>query len=93
MSGGRGPRWPGDPSRGDTTFGPLVGLPDEVFFFVKDRQRRRDAEAHRLAGLAGGARSSGVTAPGPAWDARIARRIRRLEAHARRRLGSSDVHE
>ena len=93
MSGGRGPRWPGDPSRGDTTFGPLVGLPDEVFFFVKDRQRRRDAEAHRLAELAGGAPSSGVPARGRAWDAHIARRIRRLGVHARQRLGSSDVPE
>lgn len=78
-------RWPGDPSGGDATFGPLVGLPDAVYFFVKDRQRRRDAEAHRLAQAARRLRLN----RGWAGSIALAGGMHRLATLVRHRLESS----
>lgn len=80
-------RWPGDPSGGDATFGPLVGLPDEVYFFVKDRQRRRDADANRLAEATSRIRPDGIRA----GYIGLAGRMRRLGARLRLRIESSNV--
>jgi hypothetical protein len=43
-------RLPGEPRAGDRDYGPLGGLPDDVHFFIKERQRDEDALARSLGG-------------------------------------------
>jgi hypothetical protein len=43
-------RLPGDPRSGDEDFGALGGFVDDVFFWIRNRERGRELEADRLAG-------------------------------------------
>lgn len=61
----RGPsRLPGDPRPGDRDFGPLGGLVDDAFFWIRNRERAGELEDDRLGRLGRGAdRRPGTQAP------------------------------
>ena len=51
----RGPgRLPGDPGSGDRDFGAAGGFVDDVFFWIRDRERSAELEDDRLGRLGHG---------------------------------------
>jgi len=52
---GRGPgRLPGDPRSGDRDFGAAGGFVDDVFFWIRNRERSAELEDDRLGRLGRG---------------------------------------
>ena len=74
----RTPLIPGDAAPGDRDFGPLGGLPDQLYDFARSRERKADTQGERLLRAAGGGRAG----PGR-FRAAIDDLLRRLDRRQR----------